>query len=362
MQRVIVVGIVLVVAIVSLILSRRRGLLDRPGPDIVPARKPVATMQGIWLFASFVLAVILVFPSYVNNTMLWGLLSWGFLLVLVASWDEWHYLKGKRDVPAWLRLLVQLGAAALALYIGWIDMTEVVIQWTTIPLPFAIFAGAFFVWTLLCINAINWFDGVYGQASGVSSIWFLTIVLLIRVVVLPYYDDIQADTLVVLQFVYDMSMVLFLVSLVYTIIEYKPSGLVRDIGTMFLWFALAYLSVAGWAKIGTLVVALSLVIFDAIWVAIHRVFWMRKSMLQWDYTHLHYRLMWLGWNRGEVRAFVRGWSLIMTILMLLQGTDRISKIIIFVTMATVFFGVNAYLFWYKKIPCGLQIQKKKKEA
>jgi hypothetical protein len=48
--------------------------------------------------------------------------------------------------------------------------------------------------------------------------------------------------------------------------------------------------------------------------------------------------------------------------MLLQGTDRISKIIIFVTMATVFFGVNAYLFWYKKIPCGLQIQKKKKEA
>lgn len=47
MQRVIVVGIVLVVAIVSLILSRRRGLLDRPGPDIIPARKPVATMQGI---------------------------------------------------------------------------------------------------------------------------------------------------------------------------------------------------------------------------------------------------------------------------------------------------------------------------
>lgn len=64
----------------------------------------------------------------------------------------------------------------------------------------------------------------------------------------------------------NLAFVLFSVSLVSTFIEYKPLALVRDVGIMFFGFSLAYLSVLGGAKIGTLVVALSLVIFDAIWV------------------------------------------------------------------------------------------------
>jgi hypothetical protein len=47
----------------------------------------------------------------------------------------------------------------------------------------------------------------------------------------------------------------------------------------------------------------------------------------------------------------------MMVLMLLQGADRWDKIIIFVMMAIVFFGVNGYLFWVKKLPCGIVPQK-----
>lgn len=105
-------------------------------------------------------------------------------------------------------------------------------------------------------------------------------------------------------------------------------------------------------------VALSLVIFDAIRVGVHRIFFLRKNPLKGDYTHLHYRLLGLGWTKGEVRFFVWGWSLIMMVLMLLQGADRWDKIIIFVVMALVFFGVNGYLFWVKKLPCGIVPLKK----
>jgi hypothetical protein len=43
----------------------------------------------------------------------------------------------------------------------------------------------------------------------------------------------------------DLSLILFFVSLISTIIEFKPYGLLRDVGIMFFGFALAYLSVVG---------------------------------------------------------------------------------------------------------------------
>ena len=153
--------------------------------------------------------------------------------------------------------------------------------------------------------------------------------------------------------------ILFIISLVYTFIEYKPFWLVRDVGIMFFWFSIAYLSVAWGAKIWTLVVALSLVIFDAIWVWLYRIFVLKKNPLNGDYTHFHHRLMGLGFSRGETRAFIRIWSIMMMILMLLQGANRWHKIIIFVMMACLFFWINAYLFLYKKMPCWLQIKKER---
>jgi hypothetical protein len=62
-------------------------------------------------------------------------------------------------------------------------------------------------------------------------------------VVLQYYTEFT--NLDILLLVKKLAMVLALVSLVYTLVEWKPLGLVRDVGTMFLAFGLAYLSVVG---------------------------------------------------------------------------------------------------------------------
>gem|GEM_PF-2288236 len=43
-------------------------------------------------------------------------------------------------------------------------------------------------------------------------------------------------------------------------------------------------------------------------------------------------------------------SLVMTILMIVQGTNSINKWIIFSMMAIIFFVINIYLFWIKKLP------------
>jgi UDP-GlcNAc:undecaprenyl-phosphate GlcNAc-1-phosphate transferase len=353
-----IVVMVLVLAWVWLRWFARLGILDRPGADIVPARKPVPTMQGLILYAVFLLIVSVFFPQWWSFSLFQWLFAGISIFLLVTTVDESFYIRGKQDLPAWIRLLAQIVAAVVAIYIGGIAIDEWVFQGVVLSVPFVLFAWFFIIWSLLCINAINWFDGVYGQASGVSSIGFLTIVLLIHFVVLPHYTAITTMNADILSWVSDVSLVFFVLSLVYTIVEYKPYGLLRDLGTMVFGFTLAYISIVWWAKIGTLVVALSLVIFDAIWVGVHRIFFLRKNPLKGDYTHLHYRLLWLGWTKGEVRFFVRGWSLVMMVLMLLQWADRWGKIVIFVVMALVFFWVNGYLFWVKKLSCGIDPVKK----
>lgn len=349
-----IVVIVVVGSLLGLWVFRRLGILDKPGPDVVPIRKPVPTMQWLIIYGILIVVVSALYPQWWSLALFQWLFAWVSIIVLITLLDEIFYIRGKKDVPALGRLIAQIIAAIVAISIWHIAIDERVFQGMIIHIPFVVFAWFFVLRSLLCINAINRFDGVTGQASGVSSIWFLTIVLLIHFVVLPYYSTISLVNADVLQWISDISLVFFVVSFIYTLIEYKPYGLVRDIGTMMFGFALAYLSIVGGAKVGTLVVALSLVVFDAIWVAIHRLFFLKTNPLRGDYTHLHYRLLWLGRNKWEVRAFVWWWSLVMMILMLLQGADRWGKIIVFVLMASIFFGVNAYLFWYKKLPVGIK--------
>lgn len=114
-------------------------------------------------------------------------------------------------------------------------------------IPNRLFTIGFMIWTIFCINAINRFDGIYAQGSGISAIGFLTIYLLIKWVVFQSYESFpNLETLILVE---NLSLFFCIIALIYTVIEYKPLGLLRDVGIMFFGFAIAYLSVAGGAKI-----------------------------------------------------------------------------------------------------------------
>lgn len=351
-----IIGIV--VARLWLLIFRKLHILDKPGNDLKNTRKPVPTMQGIFVYLAFFVIIAICFPViFRSNIFRW--LFVGTLPIIVFEFiEELRYIgKINRKIPTIFRLVWHILWAVLAIYVWGFGPQELLIWSHTFIIPQRGFAIFFVIWSIICINAINRFDGIYAQASGVSSIWFLTIFLLIQFVVFGHYTNFTPENMQVLTTVKYLSFTLFAISLISAFVEFKPLWLVRDLWIMFYGFALAYLSVVGGAKIGTLLVALSLVIFDAIRVGLRRIFVIKKSPLKWDYTHLHHRLMWLGWTRKEVRATVRIRSLFMMILILLQWTDRTNKIVIFVMMATVFFGVNYYLFIVKKLPCWLQIKK-----
>lgn len=349
---------VIITNILGIWIFRKLNILDKPGNDLKNTRKPVPTILGVFTYLWFFGIVAVLFPEYLHNNLFRGLMVGAFPIILVQLLDELRYIgKIKFSLPSWVRLLSHILGAILAVYIGGFQGQEILISSRKWIMPQRFFALFFIVWSILCINAVNRIDGINAQASGVSSIGFLTIFLLIKYVVFQHFTVFTEANLVTLHLVEDLSLVMFALSLISTVVEYKPLALLRDVGIMFFGFSLAYLSVAWGAKIGTIVVALSLVIFDAIWVGFYRIFVMKKSPLKGDYTHLHHRLLGLGWNRKEIRAFVWIFSLIMMILMLMQQANRINKIWIFLIMAIIFFGVNYYLFLVKKLPCGLNMKK-----
>lgn len=357
MQYVLMIVIPLLIAIVGLLLFRKFHILDRPGSDLKNTRKPVPTLQGVFVILGVIVTIALMFPSYFSNPLFLGLVIPGLLIGGVELLEELSYLGKMPKIPPIVRLFVHCGAAFLAVWIAGLWNQELIVADVVYHIPNWLFTIAFLGWTMFCINAINRFDGIYAQGSGISAIWFLTLFLLIKWVVFQHYESFP--NLDALLFVQNMAFLLFVISMIYTLIEYKPLGLVRDVGIMFFGFAIAYLSVLWGAKIGTLIVALSLPIFDAIWVGLWRIFVLKKNPLHGDYTHFHHRLMGIGFSRGETRAFIWIFSLIMMILMLMQWANRIHKIIIFVMMASLFFGINRYLFCYKKLPYGLQIRKER---
>ena len=349
--------IVLIIAFWGLKCFQKWRILDKPGSDLKNTRAPVPTLQGVFVILAMMVVVGVFFPQWYSSQLFLGLLIPSLLIGTVELIEELSYLGKFPKIPPFIRLVVHLLSAGLAIWIWWLGNQELIFGGIVYHIPHRIFSIAFLIWTMFCINAINRFDGIYAQGSGVSAIGFFTLFALIKWVVFSSYDSFP--NLEILLFVQNMAFILFVISLVYAVIEYKPLGLVRDVGIMVFGFAIAYLSILWGVKIGTILVALSLPLFDAIWVGLYRIFVMKKNPLNGDYTHFHHRLMGLGFSRGETRVFIRIWSMIMMILMIMQWADRFNKIVIFILMASLFFWINWYLFIYKKLPCGLQIQKER---
>lgn len=328
--------------------------LDRPGAD-VPKRNPVPCYQGIFVLIALITCSVFV-PWIWTNTigqalMVGTIILWWFALIndVVDRYTDMEWLSPM------VRLLIQvLVIVWIVIYSGvWMNLTIAHVQ-----LP--VFVGLLFsvVWILWFMNAMNWFDGVYWFAWWNAAIWYLTTILLIQYLVLPNYPFVSSNDLLALQMVSQISIIMLIISIIFTIMEYKPLWLVRDIGVIIYGFTLWYMALVGGAKIGMVMAVLSPMILDSIWVVLHRMIWMRKSPVHGDYTHLHHRLLTLGRTRSEIRIVVRSWSLMMMILMLLQWTNSINKGIIFVMFAVAFFSVHIYLYWYKKLPFEYRKEKK----
>ena len=130
----------------ALAYAHRRGLLDDPGRRRSHAQR-TARGGGIAFVLVFALLAALVLPSAFAG----GVFVLSLLAVAGVGWWDDH-----RSLPAWLRLLVHLGAALawlLALYGLPADLAE----WIRLAISV--------LWLVTLLNFWNFIDGINGLAS-----------------------------------------------------------------------------------------------------------------------------------------------------------------------------------------------------
>ena len=335
-----------IVAVIWLILFKKLWILDKPWKYKDLKRKtPVPRLMGVFLILAVLLSILIILPGYfISYKEVIYLFAWGIFLAIIAVIDDIWEIS-----PIW-RLLVQV-LVAIIWILGWAVISHFSFMWEVVNIPYWLGIILSLVWFVIIINAFNWFDGINWMWAGLATIWFFTIALLIKFVIFKYYN-VSLEEYKHLILILNLSLIMTWVSLVFTIMEIKPWWLLRDVGIMFLAYVLAYLSLLSGAKLGVLLIVLSLVIFDAFWVIINRIK-NKKNPMKGDYTHFHHRLMKHWWSREEIRAFVWIWSVFFMIVVVLQWVNTFNKVIIFFMVFIIFFWVNIYLYWIKKLPQGL---------
>jgi UDP-GlcNAc:undecaprenyl-phosphate/decaprenyl-phosphate GlcNAc-1-phosphate transferase len=247
--------------------------MDKPNDRKVHT-KVMPRLGGLGIFLGFILGYMLFSKQSVQmNAILIG----SFLIVLTGVMDD------IKPLNAITKLMGQILASLVITVYGGILLNE--ISAFGIYISFGIFTYPLTILFILAIiNSINLIDGLDGLASGISSIFFLTIGVIAFITNNVYGLD------VVLAFIMLGSTLGFLVH------NFHPAKIfLGDTGSMFLGFIIAVISLLGFKNV-TLssfvipVLILAVPILDTLFAIIRRIL-KKQSLSTPDKQHLHHQLL-----------------------------------------------------------------------
>lgn len=289
---------------VSLRLFPVIGLLDFPERyGLARGRLPYPT--GILTAILLVLFLLIGEPTDQENGLLLSIIA----LSIVCFLDD------RAKLPPWLRLIAQI-CVAFSLFVtgtriytltnplsplGFGEILRLD-AWTVAlpdigPLP--VLSGLFTVgWILLTVNALNWFDGVPGQTSLLSTIGFLTIGFL------SISDRVQQPELAVVAFVLAG---LAAGAAVFELPLPLPRVVPGDSGAMLFGLLLGVLTIYAGGKVATGFLVFGVPLVDSFLVVARRVAAGRSPMRgSAAGEHLHHRLLQRGWSPWAVILLTAG--------------------------------------------------------
>ena len=275
-------------------------LLDNPEKYGMTRRKlPYPT--GILSVLTFLVIFAYLAPWTIQSAGIFGSI---FILALVSFIDD------RRGLDPKLRLFMQALVAFLIFATGSRVYTltnpllaDGLINLDTIDIPSSLFgplpllSGIFTIfWLMLCMNALNWFDGIPGQVSTLSTIGFLVIGLL------SLSERVGQTELALIPFV------LAGISFAGLLFDFPPNKvLMGDTGAMFFGLMLGVLTLYTGGKVATAFLVLGVPLIDVFLVIIRRlskgVNPMRGNATD---EHLHHRLLSKGWSERKVILLTAG--------------------------------------------------------
>ena len=329
-----------------LLLSRvfyKLDILDNP-KKYWKNRNPIPySMWVVFFLCFFVLSYF-----FVEHTYKLYLLWWFWAVTTIVSFID-DLLKVSPKVRLIMQILIwaviwitSIKIGYVSNIFGWILNLETYffeimnIKVYIIPLLFTIF------WYVFIFNALNWSDGIQGNASGLSLISFIIIFLLGA---LLFYSDDYEGGVRNAEFIMWITAILIGTLIPFWYFDFKEKILMWDSGTMFLGFMLASIAIISWGKVATVLVVFGIYSVDAVYVIVRRLLKWNNPM-KWDFTHLHHRLLDLGITKNQVLTLIYSLSFLFGISALFL--DRVWKIIVFAIIVVVVIFMNRLVEIFKK--------------
>jgi UDP-GlcNAc:undecaprenyl-phosphate GlcNAc-1-phosphate transferase len=315
--------------------AERVGAMDVPRDSRRVHDHPIPRMGGLAIFVGFVLSVI-VFVSF--DTQVMGLLVGALIIAAMGAVDD------IMNLNPWVKLAGQVLAALVSIRCGIVFNaisnpnflslnTTIPIGWLALPMTV--------LWIVACTNAVNLIDGLDGLAVGVSAISSLTM-------------------MVVSIFVAEPNISFILAALCGACIGFMPYNVnpakifMGDIGSQFLGFVLANVSIMGLFKLHTVitfivpVLAMAIPLADTVFAFFRRLVH-GQSPFHADKGHFHHRLLAMGLNQKQAVAVLYGISAVLGLLgVLLAGKSNIMRIVCVVAAFAISLAI--WFFVFRKMP------------
>jgi UDP-GlcNAc:undecaprenyl-phosphate GlcNAc-1-phosphate transferase len=269
-------------------IALRLKILDHPEKRKIH-KIPIPLLGGLAIYISYVLTIFLNFSFSIE---LKGIVIGGTIILLMGIIDDIKHLSA-----TW-KLIGQVLASSTLILFG--------VKLSFLPNTWWGNGGEVLltvIWIVGITNAVNFFDGMDGLATGVTAICALSFFIVAQITGQGYLGyltiALAGSCLGFLKF------------------NFKPASIfLGDAGSTFLGFTLAGIAVmGGWAEknpkiaLTLPILILSIFIFDMMYITIARVLsGAVKNFKGWiEYTgkdHLHHRLVTLGLKETQTVLFI----------------------------------------------------------
>ena len=291
-------------------LAHKIGAIDIPDKRKVH-KKPIPRLGGLAIISGFIVSIIylLIVLNIENTIQLNGIEQYGikllgfFIGILILGIT--CFIDDSKNIPALLKLLAQVLAAIIVVMCGVkIDIIAIPLLEKNINLSNIVSYIFTIGWIVGITNAINLIDGLDGLSSGISLISCISLLII-------FATNGSSILSIILITALSGGIVGFLP------FNFNPAKtFVGDVGSNFLGFSLAVISILGVAKTYTVLVliapliVLGLPIFDTIFAIFRRIIKGKslKAIFKPDKGHLHHRLMAKGYTQKQAVLILYGLS------------------------------------------------------
>lgn len=322
-------------------LAQKVGAVDYPNDRRIN-KKPMPRLGGLAVIAGFMISAIYLIITMsiekkVNfaedglNRKLIGCLLGAIILGITC------YIDDVKDIKPLVKLAGQVIAAIVVVSSG------VLIDNFTIPFKennvmlnevfsFVLTVG----WIVGITNAINLIDGLDGLSSGITLISCISLLIIFALNESP------------------LIAIILITALAGAIVGFLPYNFnpaktfIGDVGSNFMGFAIAVISILGVAKTYTAIViiapiiVLALPIFDTLWAIVRRIVKTKsiKGVFKADKGHLHHRLMAKGYTQKQAVLILYGITATLGMVAIILLDSGIWKALSFALLVVVFVALG----------------------